>query len=116
MTYIVWFNRKYQRQFEAVVKDSVWKAYKQKYGTLQAAVILVRKAFRVKSRRRNTGKRGRSASEFILGSYTRPDIYGAPIIKIGKSRKAVLDRGHSELVFRGEKSYAGREKTRQRLR
>jgi hypothetical protein len=115
MTYIVWFNRKYRRQFEAVVKGSVWKAYKEEYGTRDAAVILVSRAFRIKSMKRNTSKRGRLAKKFILGSITRPDIYGEPTIKIGKSKKAVLDRGHSELVLKRVKPYAGREKTRRKL-
>lgn len=116
MTYIVWFNRKYRRQFEAVIKDKTWKAYQRKYGVVEAAVILVSHLHRVKSKRHKTARKESSARKFIMGSYTRPDIFGSPIIKIGKSKKSVLDRGHSELAFKGVKPYAGREKTRRRLR
>lgn len=110
MTYIVWFNRKYQRQFETVIKGSVWKSLKQKYGTRDGAVIAVSRTFRIKSSRRNTSKRARLAKRFILGSIVRPDIYGAPIVKIGKSKKAVLDRGHSEIEFRGVKKICRKRK------
>lgn len=98
MTYIVWYNTKYKRQFEAVVPRDEWNKMKATYGVAGAAALLVAGTHRVKSRKRATTKRRASATSFIIGSITRPDIYGSPIIKVGATKKQILDRGRSELI------------------
>jgi len=118
MTYIVWFNRKYQRQFEVVVKKKLWKWMEEKYGTVAAAGLLLSHMHKVRHKKDVTPKSERSAQNFILGSLTRPDIFGAPVIRIGKSKKAILDRGQSELVLKGTKvkRYARKKRKTHRRR
>jgi hypothetical protein len=118
MTYIVWYNTKYRRQFEAVVSQRVWQSYKGKFGAAGAAAILVSRLHRIKSGRKTTVNSERAASHFVLGSLIRPDIFGAPIIKVGKDKKAILDRGRSELVVISTRrgiSYAEKRRRRRRL-
>lgn len=98
MTYIVLYNTKYRRQFEAVVPREEWIKFKTSYGDAGAAAILVAGVHRVKGRKRATSRRQASATNFIIGSFTRPDIYGSPVIKVGRTKKEVLDRGRSELI------------------
>lgn len=116
MTYLVWYNKKYKRQFEAVVKDKEWKAAKKKYGSAAAAAILVAHLHKVKSRKNISEKRERTASNFVLGSLIRPDIFGEPVIKVGRSKKSVLDKGHSELIVTSTEKRGIRSEQRRKRR
>jgi hypothetical protein len=109
MPFIVLYNKKYKRQFEALVKKETWDKYVKRYGILEASIILLSKFHKVKSWKRTTPETERSSRKFMIGMIVRSDIYGEPIIKIGKSKKEVLDMGHSELVLRGI-PYVGKEK------
>lgn len=115
MTYIAMFNRKYRRQFEALVKDKTWQRMKREYGTVQAAALVISKCHKVYSRRKATPQREKSTRNFVMGSLTRPDIYGAVQFKIGKSKKAILDKGHSELIVWGVRRARRKKRTRRRV-
>jgi hypothetical protein len=120
MTYIVWYNTKYDRQFEVVVPRKVWLKYKATYGAAGAASILVAGLHRPKSRKNVTTRRKASATSFVIGSMTRPDIYGPHIIKVGATKKAVLERkGEELLITRSRRSvhkYRMHPRNRQKLR
>jgi hypothetical protein len=103
MTYIVWYNTLYEKQFEAVVSRDEWQKAKVDYGERLAAGILVSECYKVKSKKNVTKKRDRAASGLIIGSLVRPDIFGPAIIKVGRNKKEVLDRGHSELIVSSTK-------------
>jgi len=64
---------------------------------LNAVTILLCNRHRIRSRQRVTGKRERSVRQFVVGSMTRPDIFGEAIIKIGNSKKELLQRRHGEI-------------------
>lgn len=103
MVYMVIFNRKYRRQFEAVVSKEDWQHYKSRYGAGMAVAILIAGLHRVKDRGRKTRKREESYRHFILNMFYRPDVFGTPIVKVGKTKAEVLHKGHSEFVITSKK-------------
>lgn len=96
--YIVWFNMKYKRQFEAVVPKEDWDECRRKHGTAGAVVHLIIGQHRVKNKNKVTKRSQRSVQAFVTGSIVRPDTYGPAWFKVGKSKRAVLEMGHSELL------------------
>ena len=109
--HIVLFNRKYRRQFEAVVSQRVWDKNRKAYGFVGAATLLIAECHRIHRKKGSTTKRESTARMFIIGSLVRPDIYGTSYIKVGRSKKEILERRFGELAISTKRGiYAGRHR------
>lgn len=93
MVYIVFFNKKYGKQFEAVINREDWNEVVSKYGHAYAAALVITGCHKIKSKKNVTKEKQSSFGVFVFGSVERPDIFGAPLIKIGKSKKEILEKG-----------------------
>lgn len=94
--YIVLYNTKYRRQFEAVVSKDSWDQTNLDYGAAEAAFLLIAASLEKKKGRKVTTKRAKSAVAFVMGPSVRPDIYGAVRVKVANTKKEMLDRGLGE--------------------
>lgn len=112
MVYMVIFNKKYHRQFEAVISREEWQRYKAKYGAAWAVAIIIAGLHRIKSKKNVTKKTEESYRHFILNQFYRPDIFGTPMVKVGKNKKEVLDRNRSEFYVTSKKGSPHAKTTR----
>jgi hypothetical protein len=94
--YLVIYNTKYDRQFEAVVPHDAWDRAKLEYGAAGAVHRLVKEAQLKKRGRTSTSNRAKSLGGFLDGMMVAPHIYGIPVLKVGNTKKEVLDRGLGE--------------------
>jgi hypothetical protein len=99
MVYVLLFNPKYKRHFEAVVSREDWNDLVFKYGAAWSAAIVISGLHRIKSQKKKTTKTEESYRHFVLNMFYRPDIFGRPIVKVGRNKAEVLHRGRSEFVI-----------------
>jgi hypothetical protein len=112
VVYIVLYNTFYRRQFEAVIPRGTWieSLWKNGEDAGLAAFDVVEECYRRKKTSRTTGKRNKALMMFLEGSRINPYVYGSVRIKVGSSKKEILDRGLGE--YRIYSSYYGRKRRR----